>query len=261
MSRSRPAARVLPVLTALLVGAVAADVARRIIARPDPAAPGTDSTSVGASAGQVVRRAPAPPDTAADVRRRAVVRRRLEIEGASTYLPDMLPETDSAVRRWPDQLVAGRALRVAVLRGGGVASFREEFAANVSWAVNRWNSANLPVRLETGADSSTADIVVTWVRRLDGNRTGRTDVTWDTRGHIRRAEVFLATHTPDGQPLDTRQMTALALHELGHALGLGHSPSRDDALYPITRALELSDRDRRTARLLYDLPPGSLRTR
>jgi predicted Zn-dependent protease len=54
-------------------------------------------------------------------------------------------------------------------------------------------------------------------------------------------------------------MVALALHELGHALGLGHSPVQEDVLYPVTRANDLSDRDRRTARLLYSLPPGDLR--
>jgi predicted Zn-dependent protease len=54
-------------------------------------------------------------------------------------------------------------------------------------------------------------------------------------------------------------MSALALHEIGHALGLGHSSSRADAMYPIAMSSELSERDRRTAQLLYDLPPGSIR--
>ena len=69
----------------------------------------------------------------------------------------------------------------------------------------------------------------------------------------------LATHTPEGQLLDGRRMAALALHEFGHAMGLGHSPSREDALFPVTHASDLSDRDRRTARLLYELPAGSIR--
>jgi len=71
--------------------------------------------------------------------------------------------------------------------------------------------------------------------------------------------VTLATHLPDGRPVSPSQMVALALHELGHALGLGHSPVKTDAMYPETSATDLTQRDRRTAMLLYDLPPGSLK--
>jgi predicted Zn-dependent protease len=54
-------------------------------------------------------------------------------------------------------------------------------------------------------------------------------------------------------------MIALALHELGHALGLNHSPDRRDVMYPETSADDLTLRDRRTALLLYSLPPGDLK--
>jgi hypothetical protein len=117
----------------------------------------------------------------------------------------------------------------------------------------------IPVFLETGADSASADIVVVWARQLDSSRTGRTDLTWDRRGWVHRALIVLATHTPDGRPLDTQRVSALALHEIGHAIGLNHSPRRDDVLHPIAYASELSERDRRTARLLYELPTGSIR--
>ena len=71
--------------------------------------------------------------------------------------------------------------------------------------------------------------------------------------------LVLATHAPHGEPLPQRVMVTLALHELGHALGLGHSSDRADALFPTSAATELTPRDRRTATLLYDLPTGSLK--
>jgi predicted Zn-dependent protease len=48
------------------------------------------------------------------------------------------------------------------------------------------------------------------------------------------------------------------VHETGHALGLPHSPDSNDVMFPATRTGTLSERDRRTAQVLYQLPPGPL---
>ena len=183
---------------------------------------------------------------------------RINLEGGSTYLPAMLAENDSVLHRWADDR-ARRPLRVAILRDDTVRGFRETFIANVAWAIGRWNGVGLPVWLEQSPDSTGAEIVVTWVERLDSNRTGRSDLTWQRRGPIIKVRVTLATHLPDGRPVQPTQMVALALHELGHAIGLGHSPAKSDALYPETSATELTSRDRGTATLLYSIPPGSLK--
>jgi matrixin len=191
----------------------------------------------------------------ADAERRSAVLGRLATEGADTYLPAIV-SADSLLRRWPDARVT-QPLRVATVRAD-VPGYREEFAGNVNWSITRWNGV-LPVQLTAWTDTATADILVTWTELLDSNRTGRTDLTWDDLGWIHHAVVVLATHLPDGREMDGPDMTAVALHELGHAIGLDHSPDSSDALYPRTRAIELSGRDRRSAQLLYRLPPGSLR--
>jgi hypothetical protein len=255
----------IPALALLLVGAVATDVVRRIVGgrRPGPATaasrPGrvgtvADAAEAAAPSGTV----PATPTDRLDSATRALALGRIDREGAGTYLPAMLAGNDSVLHRWADERVK-RPLRVAVRRDAAVPGFREIFIANVAWAIDRWNGIGLPMWLEQSPDSSGADIVVGWADRLDSNRTGRTDLTWQRRGPIVKVRVLLATHLPDGRQVQPAQMVALALHELGHAIGLGHSPVRSDALYPETSATDLTSRDRGTAILLYSLPSGSLK--
>lgn len=251
MSQGTPSRFLLPAVAFLVLAAVGFDVGRRSMTGTQPA-DATRAPSAGAVGADTMRRAVLGGRSET---RRERTRARLLAEAERTYLNGMLAE-DSMLRRWPDERIQ-RPLRVAVLRSRAE-GFREDFVSYANWAVSRWNGT-MPVLLRTGADSAGADIVIRWVAQLDSNRTGRTDLTWDTRGHVRLAIVHLATHTPEGQLLDGRQMTALALHEIGHALGLGHSAASADALFPVTRAADLTERDRRTMFVLYDLQPGSLR--
>jgi predicted Zn-dependent protease len=245
--------RLLPIVAGIIVCVIGADVARRLLA-PKPAPPvivaePSDTTRLAASVEPV---AVAGRDTVALAR----VRQRIAEDSAFSYLYSTVRDADSTIRRWPDERI-GRPLRVAMIRQP-VDGFREEFVGNAGWAVTRWNGV-IPIPLETGADSATADIVIVWTPQLDSNRAGRTDLTWDRQGVIHHALIVLATHTPAGVQLDSRRMSALALHELGHALGLNHSPDRGDVLHPVAYASDLSERDRRTARVLYELPTGSIR--
>ncbi len=51
----------------------------------------------------------------------------------------------------------------------------------------------------------------------------------------------------------------MALHEVGHALGLPHSDRPEDLMYPTTRRPELTPRDIATIQLLYHLPTRSIK--
>jgi hypothetical protein len=77
------------------------------------------------------------------------------------------------------------------------------------------------------------------------------------------ASVFIA----DSMGLLTpRQVRAVALHEIGHVLGVSgqHSPLAGDVMYAVAgdRRIEaLSEHDKNTLRALYSLPPGTVYAR
>lgn len=259
-----PARRVsrflVPVLAAVIVLVLLGDALWRrrthAVTEPQPvSAPGSGDTAErvapgpGKVSGAIARSQPATAD-------RAAVRDRLGFEAAGSYLVLMVEAGDSVIRHWGTR--GGRPIRVAVVPWTAT-GYRDEYAGAVQWAVVRWNGVGLPVHLETTRDSSGADVIVTWVDTLSGEAAGQARVLWNASGEIVRARVQLVTHMRDGKAPTSRQMVTMALHELGHVLGLGHSSDPSDALHPTSTAIELSSRDRRTASLLYDLPTGSVK--
>ena len=106
------------------------------------------------------------------------------------------------------------------------------------------------------ADSSGADVHVTWIDRFNESISGKTLWTHDERWLILAANVVLAVHHRSGDPLDAAAMKAIALHEVGHLIGLDHTVDSTSIMAPRVRVKSLSAADRATAQLLYSLPPG-----
>jgi hypothetical protein len=180
------------------------------------------------------------------------------VAGPESYIPAMLAEGDSVLRRWPDRSVQGVTVFLGSARS--VEGYSAEKREQARRAFVRWERvAAIPVRFQFVNDSTAAEVRVRWIDRFRIRRAGQADITWSRGGWIVRGSLTLATHTRDGTPLSDDAVYTVALHEIGHLLGLGHSDDPHDVMYPLTEVHDITPRDRHTARLLYSVPPGSVR--
>src|SRR6185295_5087264 len=188
---------------------------------------------------------------------RSEMRRRIRANAGSTYLNDMLAASgDSMLRRWDNRQSSPVRVYFAPTLA---ANFQPAFVDAVRRAVGLWTSAGVPVAFDLNADSASAEVVVRWKPQFEIERSGQTDLQWDQDGHIQSAVVTLATFDPKGRAMDVDDVRVVAEHEIGHVLGLDHSPDSTDLMFPTAKVRELSDRDVRTILLLYQLTPGSIR--
>src|SRR5205823_8270022 len=126
--------------------------------------------------------------------------------------------------RWPDRLAD--PIRVWV-DSAGLGPSQSGFAPVVRDAFGVWSATGLPIRFRFVARRSDAEVRVQWADRLP-NKTGTT--TWRTTadGWMLSGDITLATHVSDGRPLDRVSIRMIALHEIGHLIGLSHSGDPGD---------------------------------
>lgn len=185
------------------------------------------------------------------------LRRRLRQGASGTYIDDLLRTRDSALTRWPIRVTY--PLRVWVAEPVQLPGWDEQFPSSVRDAFDAWVNAGIPMRFTFTPDSAGADIHVRFLPRFPTGISGKTMWSRTDEWWLVSADIILSLTHPAGGSLTPLQMRAIALHEVGHLLGLDHTVDPTNIMSPRVRVRDLSDADRATIRLLYSVPAGSTR--
>ncbi|HKV70131.1 MAG TPA: matrixin family metalloprotease [Gemmatimonadales bacterium] len=231
-----------------------------VVAPPDSSQPQSASSSSSPGTPAVTPSQPTPGGPAQtasfDQAAHADARRQLRQNADATYLNDGVAQDDSALHHWVNR--GARPVRV-FLRPDTAAGFPPGAVDAVRGAFDRWSSAGIPVAFDLGADSVSAEVHIVWTTEQQGDAGGRTELEWKMDGAFSSAVVTLDFVDASGQPRTADQLRIMALHQIGHLIGLEHSPVPTDVMSPNTSAHDLSARDIQSAGLLYQLPTGSVR--
>ena len=183
------------------------------------------------------------------------LRRRLQQGGFGTYMDELLLSRDSSLARWPVRVI--NPVRVWVAEPVELDGWDEQFPASVRDGFDVWVEAGIPMRFTFVRDSASADVHVRFLPKFPTGISGKTMWTRTRDWWLVSADIVLSLSHPSGGPVTPLQMRAIALHEVGHLLGLDHTTDLANIMSPRVRVRDLSDADRATIRLLYSVPAGS----
>lgn len=227
--------------------------------RSDVLGENLDSARENSSDPADVHNAVLTSSTRAPSRNAAEIRKRIDESGSRTYIGDLLAMQDSILYRWPENRENG--VRVWIQSDPHIRDWWIGYVQSARDVFLEWQTAGIPLRFVFPTDSVGADIVVHWIDQFPVNelRIGKTRRLADQNSWVRHAEVVVALHDRDGDTFPPGEISEILRHEIGHALGLGHSKNTGTIMYPESTHLDITDLDKETLHLLYSLPPGRVK--
>ncbi len=162
--------------------------------------------------------------------------------------------------RWPDHFFP-LTFYIAPFRWYRGQNDAAKYLGLVQRALRTWEQvSNNRCRFQIVSNLNDSQVNLEW-KRVDRKSLSYCLFNFDEQARLYSAEVQIGLS--DGiihaQYMDENEVYHTILHEIGHALGLGHSPYQSDIMYTPHQYgnVGLSPRDINSIRWLYNLPLGT----
>lgn len=178
-----------------------------------------------------------------------------------TYINECLK--NDVLIRWPETLMP---LRIYIspfrwYQAKNDANAEYQYKQMVMNALNNWtNATDGMVTFQIVPALTDSMINLDW-KRVDRSSLGHCYFNFDNQGRLFSAEVQIGLS--DGvihqEYMSESEVYHTIIHEIGHALGLQHSPFKDDIMYVPHQygVVDITPRDKNTLKWLYRLPYGT----